>query len=258
MNIKKINILKPQILFLVFVYSMSFALLLIGLKLFNLETKAAAYQNTSPDTVFEGESVKEIQKNIASNIIRLHVIANSDGKEDQQLKLKVRDGILGEVKNCVQDATSVNQAENAILSQKDRIESSAEKIIKKEGYDYKVSISLKDRYFPVKSYGDLVFPAGTYNALCVEIGEAKGRNWWCVLFPSLCLVDETKAVVPDDSKEKLKKNLTKSEYDILEQSDSVNNEYPNDKSDSKENTKNEKIKFECHSAIYDWFVQHMD
>lgn len=258
MNIKKINILKPQILFLIFVYSMSFALLLIGLKLFNLETKAAAYQNTSPDTVFEGESVKEIQKNIASNIIRLHVIANSDSKEDQQLKLKVRDGILGEVKNCVQDATSVNQAENAILSQKDRIESSAEKIIKKEGYDYKVSISLKDRYFPVKSYGDLVFPAGTYNALCVEIGEAKGRNWWCVLFPSLCLVDETKAVVPDDSKEKLKKNLTKSEYDILEQSDSVNNEYPNDKSDSKENTKNEKIKFECHSAIYDWFVQHMD
>ena len=258
MNIKKINILKPQILFLVFVYSMSFALLLIGLKLFNLETKAASYQNTSPDTVFEGESVKEIQKNIASNIIRLHVIANSDSKEDQQLKLKVRDGILGEVKNCVQDATSVNQAENAILSQKDRIESSAEKIIKKEGHDYKVSISLKDRYFPVKSYGDLVFPAGTYNALCVEIGEAKGRNWWCVLFPSLCLVDETKAVVPDDSKEKLKKNLTKSEYDILEQSDSVNNEYPNDKSDSKENTKNEKIKFECHSAIYDWFVQHMD
>ena len=258
MNIKKINILKPQILFLIFVYSMSFALLLIGLKLFNLETKAASYQNTSPDTVFEGESVKEIQKNIASNIIRLHVIANSDSKEDQQLKLKVRDGILGEVKNCVQDATSVNQAENAILSQKDRIESSAEKIIKKEGHDYKVSISLKDRYFPVKSYGDLVFPAGTYNALCVEIGEAKGRNWWCVLFPSLCLVDETKAVVPDDSKEKLKKNLTKSEYDILEQSDSVNNEYPNDKSDSKENTKNEKIKFECHSAIYDWFVQHMD
>ena len=258
MNIKKINILKPQILFLVFVYSMSFALLLIGLKLFNLETKAASYRNTSPDTVFEGESVKEIQKNIASNIIRLHVIANSDSKEDQQLKLKVRDGILGEVKNCVQDATSVNQAENAILSQKDRNESSAEKIIKKEGYDYKVSISLKDRYFPVKSYGDLVFPAGTYNALCVEIGEAKGRNWWCVLFPSLCLVDETKAVVPDDSKEKLKKNLTKSEYDILEQSDSVNNEYPNDKSDSKENTKNEKIKFECHSAIYDWFVQHMD
>ena len=258
MNIKKINILKPQILFLIFEYSMSFALLLIGLKLFNLETKAASYRNTSPDTVFEGESVKEIQKNIASNIIRLHVIANSDSKEDQQLKLKVRDGILGEVKNCVQDATSVNQAENAILSQKDRIESSAEKIIKKEGHDYKVSISLKDRYFPVKSYGDLVFPAGTYNALCVEIGEAKGRNWWCVLFPSLCLVDETKAVVPDDSKEKLKKNLTKSEYDILEQSDSVNNEYPNDKSDSKENTKNEKIKFECHSAIYDWFVQHMD
>lgn len=258
MNIKKINILKPQILFLVFVYSMSFALLLIGLKLFNLETKAASYRNTSPDTVFEGESVKEIQKNIASNIIRLHVIANSDSKEDQQLKLKVRDGILGAVKNCVQDATSVNQAEKAILFQKDRIESSAEKIIKKEGYDYKVSISLKDRYFPVKSYGDLVFPAGTYNALCVEIGEANGRNWWCVLFPSLCLVDETKAVVPDESKEKLKKNLTKSEYDILEQSDSVNNKYPNDKSDSKENTQNEKIKFECHSAIYDWFVQHMD
>ncbi|MCI5586894.1 MAG: stage II sporulation protein R [Lachnospiraceae bacterium] len=258
MNIKKINILKPQILFLVFVYSMSFALLLIGLKLFNLETKAASYRNTSPDTVFEGESVKEIQKNIASNIIRLHVIANSDSKEDQQLKLKVRDGILDEVKSCVQNAASVKQAENAILSQKDRIASSAENIIKSEGYDYKVNIALKDRYFPVKSYGDLVFPAGIYNALCIEIGDANGRNWWCVLFPSLCLVDETKAVVPDESKEKLKKNLTKSEYDILEQSDAVNTEFPNDKSNGKENTKNEKMKFECHSAIYDWFVQHMD
>lgn len=257
MNIKKINILKPRVLFLVFVYSMSFALLLIGLKLFNLETKAASYQNNSPDTIFEDESMQEIQKNIASNIIRLHVIANSDSKEDQLLKLKVRDGILEEVKNCVRDASSVSQAEKAILSKKDSIASSAENIIANEGYDYTVKISLKDRYFPVKSYGDLVFPPGIYNALCIEIGEAKGRNWWCVLFPSLCLVDDTKAVVPDESKEKLKKSLTRSEYDILEQSDAVNNEYPNDKSDSNETTENKKVKFECHSAIYDWFVQHV-
>ena len=85
-------------------------------------------------------------------------------------------------------------------------------------------IYLGTREFPVKTYGDLTFPAGNYQALCVEIGEAKGHNWWCVLFPSLCYLDQTCAVVPDDSKQKFKNSLTEEEYDTLE----------------------------AHSALYDW------
>ncbi|MDE7051390.1 MAG: stage II sporulation protein R [Lachnospiraceae bacterium] len=98
------------------------------------------------------------------------------------------------------------------------------------------NVSLEERYFPVKSYGDLVFPAGNYKALCVEIGEAKGRNWWCVLFPSLCFVDETYAVVPDSSKEKLKETLSDEEYESLEQN-------------------KEEKGFFTHLAIYDWFCR---
>lgn len=243
MNINKINIIKPRIIFLVFIYSIAFTLLLIGLKALNTETKAEAYGDKKSETTFEGESMQEIQKNIADNIIRLHVIANSDTKEDQLLKLKVRDGILEEIKDSVKNTSSVQEAQQSLISKKDTISNTARKIINDNGYNYDVNIALKDRYFPVKSYGDLVFPAGEYNALCVEIGEAKGRNWWCVLFPSLCLVDETKVVVPDESKAKLKESLTDSEYDILEQSDTINNECHD----------NDKPKIECHSAIFEWF-----
>lgn len=76
-------------------------------------------------------------------------------------------------------------------------------------------MSLEDRYFPTKQYGDLTFPPGTYRALCVEIGKSEGRNWWCVLFPCLCFVDETTAVVPENSKQKLKQHITTEEYNRL-------------------------------------------
>ena len=180
------------------------------------------------------ESPEEIQENIADNIIRLHVIANSDTDTDQSLKLKVRDGIIEQLQDTIAGTSSAAGAEKLLASQEDNIKNSALDIISGNGYNYPVNVSLEERYFPVKSYGDLIFPAGNYKALCVEIGEAKGRNWWCVLFPSLCFVDETYAVVPDSSKEKLKETLSEEEYECLSQ-------------DSKKDS------FFIHSAIYDWF-----
>lgn len=207
-----------KIPFLLFIYAISFSMLLTGIKYFH------PYGTESPE---------EIQENIADNIIRLHVIANSDTDTDQSLKLKVRDGIIEQLQDTIAGTSSAAGAEKLLASQEDNIKNSALDIISGNGYNYPVNVSLEERYFPVKSYGDLIFPAGNYKALCVEIGEAKGRNWWCVLFPSLCFVDETYAVVPDSSKEKLKETLSEEEYESLEQ-------------DNKEDG------FFIHSAIYDW------
>lgn len=208
-----------KIPFLLFIYAISFSMLLTGIKYFH------------PDGT---ESPEEIQENIADSIIRLHVIANSDTDNDQSLKLKVRDGIIDQLQDTIAGTSTVDGAEKLLASQEDNIKNSALDIISVNGYNYPVNVSLEERYFPVKSYGDLIFPAGNYKALCVEIGEAKGRNWWCVLFPSLCFVDETYAVVPDSSKEKLKETLSEEEYESLSQD-------------------NEEDSFFIHSAIYDWF-----
>ncbi len=208
----------PKVPFLIFIYALSFSMLLAGIKFFH------------PGRT---ESPAQIQENIAGNIIRLHVIANSDTENDQSLKLKVRDGIIGGLKESVAGAQDAAGAGKLLAAQEDNIKNAALDIISVNGYNYPVNVSLEERYFPVKSYGDLVFPAGNYKALCVEIGEAKGRNWWCVLFPSLCFVDETYAVVPDSSKEKLKETLSDEEYKSLEQ----------------------KKGFFTHLAIYDWFCR---
>ena len=148
----------------------------------------------------------------------------------------MRDGIIGGLKESVAGAQDAAGAGKLLAAQEDNIKNAALDIISVNGYNYPVNVSLEERYFPVKSYGDLVFPAGNYKALCVEIGEAKGRNWWCVLFPSLCFVDETYAVVPDSSKEKLKETLSDEEYKSLEQ-------------------KKEEKGFFTHLAIYDWFCR---
>lgn len=209
----------PKVPFLIFIYALSFSMLLAGIKFFH------------PG---KAESPRQIQENIAGNIIRFHVIANSDTENDQSLKLKVRDGIIDGIKESVAGAPDAAGAGKILAAQEDNIKNAALDIISVNGYNYPVNVSMEERYFPVKSYGDLVFPAGNYKALCVEIGEAKGRNWWCVLFPSLCFVDETYAVVPDSSKEKLKETLSDEEYKSLEQN-------------------KEEKGFFTHSAIYDWF-----
>lgn len=224
----KKNLLRaPRVFFLIFIYSISFSMLLAGVKFFH------------PTIV---ENPAKIQENIANNIIRLHVIANSDTESDQLLKLKVRDRIIGQLQASIADTNAVSDAEKLLISQENNIKKSALDIIANSGFDYPVNVSLEKRYFPVKSYGDLVFPAGDYKALCVEIGNAKGRNWWCVLFPSLCFVDETYAVVPESSKEKLKEVLSDEEYKSLTK--------PSQDADKKNNKYN---KVFVHSAIYDWF-----
>jgi len=219
------TILTPRVLFLFFIYSVAFTLFLIGLKLFFLEQKAAsqsrarkAVHTESSDgygVVYAQEGHRQMQEDIAKNIIRLHVIANSDSDADQQLKLAVRDEVLASLQTSLANVSSVSQAKEIIVGQQAEIRTAAEKVLASQNNSASVSVSLQPRYFPVKQYGDFTFPAGIYQALCVEIGKAEGRNWWCVLFPSLCFVDETSATVPDEAKERLKEQLSPEEYEAI-------------------------------------------
>lgn len=126
---------------------------------------------------------------IRSQIIRFHVRANSDSERDQELKLKVRDKILEEVQPLLEESKSIDETRLIMMNNLDNIKSIALKALEEEGVAYDVDVSLGIKSFPTRKYGSLVFPAGEYEALVVEIGEGKGQNWWCIMFPPLCFVD---------------------------------------------------------------------
>ncbi len=155
------------------------------------------------------------QEEIAKEVIRLHVVANSDTPEDQKLKLEVKEEVVNLLREKMKQNTSVQEAEKTLQSQIPEIEATAVNYMREKGYPYSVKAELGDCYFPVKEYGDMTFPAGEYRALKVNIGESQGKNWWCIMYPTLCLVDSTYQVVPEESKEKLKANLTAEEYESL-------------------------------------------
>lgn len=159
-----------------------------------------------------GNTKENVQPQIAEKILRFHVIANSDDCLDQSVKLKVRDGVLEFLEPKFEGCENKSDCEAVVIENIDGIKSKAEEILENEGFDEEVLVSLKERYFPVKQYGQYTFPQGNYEALCVEIGEAKGKNWWCVLYPRLCFVDSLYAVVPKTSETELKNILNDEEY----------------------------------------------
>lgn len=119
-------------------------------------------------------------------IIRLHVIANSDAEEDQELKLKVRDEII----RFMEGQESLGDARSYINDNIDSIEAISERVIEENGYDYPARAKLGVTFIPEKSYEDLTLPAGNYEALNITLGRGDGQNWWCVIFPQLCLIGE--------------------------------------------------------------------
>ena len=156
-----------------------------------------------------------IQQGIAGEILRFHVIANSDSKEDQALKLKVRDAVVEYMKDLLEGAEDLEETKGRVAERLADIEELAMRIVEKEQAGYPVHAELTECYFPRKSYGDCTFPAGRYEALRICIGKAEGKNWWCVLFPNLCFVDSIHAVVPEEQKKELKNVLTEEEYESL-------------------------------------------
>lgn len=155
---------------------------------------------------------REIQQGIAGEVFRLHVIANSDTEKDQELKLKVKTRIVEYLKEILGEDAGLEETKEAVLTHLTEIEQEAENFIEEQGFDYPVEAVVEKTYFPEKTYGDCTFPAGEYEALKVKIGSAKGQNWWCVLYPSLCFLDDTYGIVTEEKKEDLKEVLTAEEF----------------------------------------------
>ena len=124
---------------------------------------------------------------IRDSVLRLHVLANSDSEADQNLKLKVRDRLLEVSTELYADAQSRDEAVQNTQENLSLLQAEAEKVVQANGYDYPVSVALEETYFNTRSYGDITLPAGNYQALRVMIGEGAGHNWWCVMFPPLCI-----------------------------------------------------------------------
>lgn len=137
--------------------------------------------------IFSFLPFQTVCENLTQDVLRLHILANSDTADDQELKLLVRDEIANECKDIFSGAGSLEEAKNLTLQNIDRLKSTAENVIREQGKDYSVSVNLCKEYFSTRYYGSITMPAGKYTALQIKIGEANGENWWCILYPSLCV-----------------------------------------------------------------------
>ena len=165
--------------------------------------------------LWSGVYAANIQRGIADGVVRFHVLANSDTTADQNLKLDVRDAVLSVFGKKLEGCSSKGESMALLAAYKEEIRQTAAAEIARQGYDYPVSVSLVREDFPEKTYGNLVFPAGVYDAVRIEIGEAKGHNWWCVLYPNMCFRGSVYEVVEDEAKENLKEVLTPDEYESI-------------------------------------------
>lgn len=161
-----------------------------------------------------------VSEGLAEDIFRLHILANSDSEEDQALKLKVRDAVLEYMKTLTADISDKQAVIELSKKHSDDFKKIAEQIIQENGYNYSVTIEIGNFYFPTKYYGNISLPAGNYDALKIEIGQAKGQNWWCSLFPPLCFVSVSSGVVDEEGEEYLKENLSDEEFAIVSGSSS--------------------------------------
>ena len=153
---------------------------------------------------------------VYSNVLRLHVLANSDSDEDQALKLKVRDAILDEAAQITKDAKSIDEAHALAQANEDILLTAAKRVIVEQGFDYDVSIDLGYEKYPTRSYDSLCFPSGRYLSLRVNIGNAEGKNWWCVLFPPMCLSAASRS---DSEDAFISVGLTPDQYQIITEND---------------------------------------
>lgn len=158
---------------------------------------------------------QSVSSDIAESVFRLHVIANSDSQEDQNLKYVVRDNLLSYMNEICKNTKNKEEAIKIAKQHENDFKQIALQTIREQGFSYDVNVRIGNFEFPTKHYGDISLPAGFYDALRVEIGEAKGQNWWCVMFPPLCFVDVSSGIVPEESKELMQDNLNEEEFALV-------------------------------------------
>lgn len=166
---------------------------------------------------------EQLAAEIAPGILRFHILADSTRREDQELKLQVRSFLLDQIN---EDLSSLEEKEGSgqspaaakeetiryIEEHSGALEAAAEQVLLDAGCSCPVKIEVTEDYFPTKYYGDIRLPCGTYQAARVTIGSGRGHNWWCVLYPRLCFVNESWAVMPESSKEELRRVLPERDY----------------------------------------------
>lgn len=133
-----------------------------------------------------------------NSVVRFHIRANSDSKDDQSVKLAVRDEIVCFAESVTKNCKSAGEASTVLCENFNEMKLIADKVLKENGFDYKTKISLTKEHFPEKIYGEVTFPEGIYTAVRIDIGEGKGENFWCVLFPPICLADSCTQKVLDE------------------------------------------------------------
>lgn len=187
--------------------------------------------NTSIETIYNYDDVK-------NSLIRFHVLANSDSKEDQTLKLKVKDEVINYLYPYLKNSKSLDESRKVLIEQENNVMEIAYKVITENGYNYDVKIKLGYENFPEKSYGNITLPQGKYEAFRIIIGNGKGHNWWCVMFPPLCFTDVTKGQVEEEKcKEEFDKAIQENET-VLNKEDSKKENNGNYKASNDNNDKN--------------------
>ena len=158
---------------------------------------------------------EDLQPAIARKVLRFHVLANSDGNEDQQLKEQVRDAIGNYLAPKMSEVTNLEECKKVVLESIPELTAVAKETIEQQGYDYEVTAQIARVHFPEKEYGPYCFPAGEYQALEVTIGQGKGHNWWCVLYPNMCFKNAVYEVVEEEERQELKEVLDEEEYESV-------------------------------------------
>ncbi len=177
-----------------------------------------------------------ISSDISESVFRLHVLANSDSEEDQNLKYEVRDALIEYMNTLCANVENKEEAMQIASSHLEDFKQIAENVILEKGYSYHVDVEIGNFSFPTKNYGDVSLPAGYYDAIRVKIGKAQGQNWWCVMFPPLCFVNVSSGIVPEESKELMKEELNDEEYSIV--------------------TKEENSEIQFKIGLIEWFMKH--
>lgn len=153
--------------------------------------------------------------NISDNFLRLHIVANSDSTEDQMLKYKIRDSVIEYLQPLFQNVNSKEEALMILKNHTKELTDLSYEISHSFGYNYDINVSVGNYYFPRKIYSKITLPEGYYDALKIDIGKSEGQNWWCVMFPSLCIMDTTNCSFSEDSDKLLQENLGNEEYNII-------------------------------------------
>lgn len=154
----------------------------------------------------------ELQQELAQEVLRFHVLADSDSAEDQRLKLKVRDAVLAYLEEEMPSEPDAGSQADWVRRHTDEIEAAGREALLAEGSDDPVNAAVTTCYFPDRTFGEMLFPAGNYEALRVEIGAAEGHNWWCVLYPGICFDAAVNVVTSDGGSGKMNNVLTEEEY----------------------------------------------